>query len=185
MLLIILFMGIFQSDSRTETQKYETIKTQGDFEIRFYPPALLASVDMGGSYDETRNGSFRTLAGYIFGGNEEDMQISMTSPVRMSESEGTMSFVMPSKFTRESLPNPKTQKIRIHESEPAYVAVVRFGGWASDDKIAAMKQKLAAWLKEQGVGHTGKFEYLGYNPPFQIANRRNEVLVELDKPFEK
>jgi len=27
--------------------------------------------------------------------------------------------------------------------------------------------------------NTGNFEYLGYNPPYQMVNRRNEVIVEL------
>jgi hypothetical protein len=178
-LVILLVMGLFQSDSKTEIQKYQTIKSEKDFEVRFYPPALLASVDMSGSYDDSRNSSFGTLAGYIFGGNEENMQISMTAPVRMSESDGTMSFVMPSKFSTEKLPEPKNKRVKLHTSEPQYVAVVRFSGWANDRKIAEMKEKLREWLKSEGLNHTSKFEYLGYNPPYQLTNRRNEVLVPL------
>jgi hypothetical protein len=28
--------------------------------------------------------------------------------------------------------------------------------------------------------HKENFEYLGYNPPYQMINRKNEVLVELN-----
>lgn len=178
-LILLLFMGLFQSDSKTEIQKYQTIKSEKDFEVRYYPPAILASVDMAGSYDQSRNSSFGTLAGYIFGGNEENMQISMTAPVRMSEAEGTMSFVMPSRFTMETLPDPKSKRVKLHTSEPQYVAVVSFSGWANDRKISEMKEKLSEWLEIQGLNHNNKFEYLGYNPPYQLTNRRNEVLVPL------
>jgi hypothetical protein len=178
-LILLLFMGLFQSDSKTEIQKYQTIKSERDFEVRFYPPAILASVDMAGTYDDSRNSSFGTLAGYIFGGNEENMQISMTAPVRMSDADGTMSFVMPSKFTMETLPDPKSKRVKLHTSDPEYVAVVSFSGWANDRKISEMKEKLVEWLKSEGLNHNNKFEYLGYNPPYQLTNRRNEVLVPL------
>ncbi len=172
-------MGLFQSDSKTEIQKYQTIKTEKDFEVRYYPPSILASVDMSGTFDQSGNSSFGTLAGYIFGGNEENMQISMTAPVRMSESEGTMSFVMPSGFTMETLPDPKSRRVKLHTSEPQYVAVVSFSGWANDRKISEMKKRLSEWLAREGLNHNNKFEYLGYNPPYQLTNRRNEVLVPL------
>lgn len=172
-------MGLFQSDSKTEIQKYEVIKTLGEYEIRYYPPAILATVEMGGSYDASRNGSFGTLARYIFGGNEEKMQISMTAPVRVSEAEQTMSFVMPSRYTASQLPKPEDERVSLHTSDPQYVAVVRFSGWASDRKIEQMKERLAAWISGQGLRHNSRFEYLGYNPPYQLTNRRNEVLVPI------
>ena len=178
-MLTILMMGLFQSDTKTEHQKYEVITSQKEFEIRYYPPAILASVDMGGSYDQSRNSGFGTLAGYIFGGNEQNMQISMTAPVRITESERIMSFVMPSEYSIQELPKPKSSKVKLHTSEPQYVAVVRFGGWASDRKISEMKTRLSELIKQAGLKHNGKFEFLGYNPPYQLANRRNEVLVPL------
>jgi hypothetical protein len=38
---------------------------------------------------------------------------------------------------------------------------------------------LKANLKANGLSYTGKFSYLGYNPPYQVIGRRNEVVVEL------
>lgn len=179
-MVLILLLGLFPQENKTEIQKYEVIKSDDDFEIRYYPPAILASVEMGGSYDQSRNNSFSTLAGYIFGGNDQKMQISMTAPVRMSEKDGRMSFVMPSHFQMDDLPKPKNKQVAIHTSEPAYVASVRFGGWANEKKIAEMKNKLVKWLDVNGLKHTGKFEYLGYDAPFRIANRRNEVVVSIE-----
>jgi hypothetical protein len=179
-MVMILMMGLFQSENSTEIQKYEVIRSDNDFEIRYYPPAILASVEMGGTYDQSRNGSFGVLAGYIFGGNEEGMQISMTAPVRMSETDGMMSFVMPSHFQMGDLPKPNNKQVAIHSSEPAYIASIRFGGWANDKKIAEHKQKLVKWLDDNKLKHNGKFEYLGYDAPFRMTNRRNEVVVSLE-----
>lgn len=178
-LFIIITMGLFQSDNKTEIQKYEIIKTLGEYEIRHYPSAILATVEMGGTYDSSRNSSFGILARYIFGGNKEKMQISMTSPVRVSEAEQTMSFVMPSRYSSTLLPQPEDDRVRLHSTDPQYVAVVRFGGWASDRRIQQMKERLAGWVSEQGLIHNSRFEYLGYDPPFQLTNRRNELLVPL------
>ena len=42
------------------------------------------------------NGKFGILANYIFGGNQEEVQISMTSPVVYQlDSSSTFSFIMP------------------------------------------------------------------------------------------
>lgn len=179
-MVMILMMGLFQSENRTEIQKYEVIRSDNDFEIRYYPSAILASVEMGGTYEQSRNSSFSVLAGYIFGGNERGMQMSMTAPVRMSDKDGTMSFVMPSHLQLDDLPKPKNNQVVIHSSEPAYVASIRFGGWSNEKKIAEMKQKLVKWLDDNGLKHSGNFEYLGYDAPFRMTNRRNEVVVAIE-----
>jgi hypothetical protein len=34
-------------------------------------------------------------------------------------------------------------------------------------------------LEKHGLKHRGNFSYMGYNPPYEMLNRRNEVVVEL------
>ena len=47
------------------------------------------------------------LAGYIFGGNDKEEKIAMTSPVAMSLKDSTtMLFLVPKKYTRDNLPVP-------------------------------------------------------------------------------
>ena len=179
---IVLIIGIYtMTKAKTETQKYEVIYTKENFEIRFYPEAILASVEMNGSYDNSRNSGFQVLAGYIFGGNEDNQQIAMTSPVRMSGNEklNTMSFVLPSEMEFDKLPGPNDKRVLLHKSKPMYTASVRFSGYANESDIAKHREKLSEILKELNLQHTGSFEFLGYNSPFQPVNRRNEVQVEL------
>jgi hypothetical protein len=181
-IVIVLITGIYtMSKAKTETQKYEVIYTKENFEIRFYPEAILATVKMNGTYDNSRNSGFQVLAGYIFGGNKENQQIAMTSPVRMSGNEkmNTMSFVLPSEMEFDKLPEPKDKRVFLHKSKPMYTASVRFGGYASEADISKHKKELADALKELNLKHSNQFEYLGYNAPFEMVNRRNEVQVEL------
>lgn len=180
--LIVLITGIYtMTKAKTETQKYEVIYTKENFEIRFYPEAILATVQMNGSYDNSRNSGFRVLAGYIFGGNEENQQIAMTSPVRMSGNEklNTMSFVLPSEMEFGKLPKPIDKRVLLHKSKPMYTASLRFSGYANESDIAKHREKLSEILTQLNLQHTGNFEFLGYNSPFQPVNRRNEVQVEL------
>jgi len=181
-IVIILITGIYtMTKAKTETQKYEILYTKDNFEIRFYPEAILATVEMNGSFDNSRNSGFQVLAGYIFGGNQENSQIAMTSPVRMSGNENinTMSFVLPSEMEYEKLPVPNDQRVKLHLSKPMYTASVRFGGYASEQEISTNKTKLAEILKQLNLNHNNQVEYLGYNAPFEMVNRRNEVQVEL------
>ncbi len=128
-ILVLVFMVIIGmskiAGTKTETQKYETVYKKGSFEIHYYPEAILASVNMEDTYDNSINSGFRILAGYIFGGNQENEKIAMTSPVRMSNNEtnSTMSFVLPSKMEFDKLPTPINEKIVLHQPKPVYAAV--------------------------------------------------------------
>ena len=183
LVILLIFGGMVTtySSEKTSRQPFRSILKEDKFEIRYYPEAIMASVKMNGTYDESKNSGFRALAGYIFGGNSQNMKISMTSPVRMNDdgTSSTMSFVMPSGLTFENLPKPKNPDVIIHKSQPVYAAVLKFGGYASDRIISSMNNKLKTILEEKGLPHSGKFEFLGYNPPFQVVNRQNEVFVEL------
>ncbi|MBL7871741.1 MAG: heme-binding protein [Cyclobacteriaceae bacterium] len=68
----------------------------------------------------------------------------MTAPVRINfeAAKSEMSFVMPEGYTRENLPAPLSNEIQLHETAAEYVAVLRFSGYASDDKIVEKKKQL-------------------------------------------
>ena len=91
-----------------------------------------------------------------------------------------MAFVMPSHFKKDELPNPNNTDIVIETAEPEYVAVVQFGGFADTKSIDRHMVILENALKEQGLTYYGHFRFLGYNPPFQLFGRRNEVIIALD-----
>lgn len=186
LLILILFvsgMKIFSRENRTEQQSFQVLKKFDGFEIRYYPKALLATVYSNAeTYRELSGQGFNTLAGYIFGGNQNNEKIAMTAPVHMDIEKGksSMSFVMPGQYKLEELPSPNNPSVKVSESPEDYVAVIRFGGWTNDQKIKEYSKALDKLLRENNITHKGNFRYLGYNPPFQVNNRRNEIIVSVE-----
>jgi hypothetical protein len=184
LLLTILIQSFtIMSTNKTEEQKYSLVSKYKDFEIRFYPSATIATINSDAkTYRDLSGPGFRKLAGYIFGGNVANTKISMTAPVQMdiNDSVSTMSFVMPSAYTKENLPKPNDPNVRIKNTADEYVAVIRFGGYASDKDLKFYSEKLQNLLKENSIISFGNYRFLGYNPPFQFIGRKNEIIVSVE-----
>ena len=182
--IVIIFQSFtLMSANKTEEQKYTVIRKDKDFEIRFYPSATVATINSDAkTYKELSGPGFRKLAGYIFGGNESNTSISMTSPVHMdiNDSGSSMSFVMPSSFNEENLPKPNDPNVHIQKTADEYVAVIQFGGFASDKDMVFYTGKLRDILTEKGITSYGNARFLGYNPPFQLIDRRNEIVISVN-----
>ena len=97
----------------------------------------------------------------------------------VNDSVSTMSFVMPSAYNESNLPKPNDPNVIIKRTSEEYVAVLTFGGFASDDELKTYSEKLKNLLKEKGLAAYGHYRYLGYNPPYQLFNRRNEIIVSI------
>ena len=169
--------------NKTEEQKYFVVRKYDDFELRFYPSATIAIINSNAkTYRDLSGPGFQKLAGYIFGGNEANKKISMTTPVQMdiNDSVSTMSFVMPSAYNKENLPKPNDPGVHIINTSDEYVAVTRFSGYASDKDLKFYSEKLQNLLKENGINPIGNYRFLGYNAPFQFIGRRNEIIVTVD-----
>jgi len=179
--LIIISQSNFTM-AKTETQPYRIIKSEMDYEIRLYAASTMATISMEArTYKELSSPGFRKLASYIFGGNQANEKIAMTSPVHMdiNDSLSSMSFVMPANYTKDNLPKPNDSSITITNTPEAYVAAIRFGGYADDDEIKKYASKLEGALKANGIEYYGNFRFLGYNAPFQFWARKNEVIVSV------
>jgi hypothetical protein len=179
---------IFQSfiavnSVKTEKQKYRTVLKDDVLEIRYYPAATMATIySSATNYKSVASSGFGKLARFIFGGNNENQNIAMTAPVRMNMSEkgAEMSFVMPSKYNQNNLPKPNDEGIHIHESAPQYVAVISFGGYANDEKINLHKDKILQILKQRNIKVIGDYTFLGYNAPYQMIGRTNEIAIPIE-----
>jgi hypothetical protein len=187
-----------------EEPKYEILKKSESLEIRSYSPYLVADVDVKGEHRDAMNKGFRILAGYIFGGNNgdnsipmtapvlssqkseasgpESITIPMTAPVLQSESGGlhTISFVMPSTYTLETLPQPKTPAIRFREVPNRTVAVLSFNGFASEVSVSEKKREFAEALAAKELKPISEVQLAQYDPPWSPPwMRRNELIVEI------
>jgi hypothetical protein len=168
-----------------ETPSYDVVGEMDGVEVRLYPRLILATVmgDSGGN-------PFRLLFQYISGGNSGGSKISMTAPVLTPEriemtapviSEGySMSFVVPSKYTMETVPTPNDERIRIQEVPERKLAVVRFRGWARKGSVEKHKARLISVLQENGVETVGEPFLMRYNSPWTPGfMRRNELGIEI------
>jgi hypothetical protein len=182
-ILILITMSASTARGQTEQRKYEVVKKFPEFEIRHYPEAVLASVYTNArSYRELSSPGFNTLARYIFGGNAENQKIAMTAPVQMDISElgSSMSFVMPSEYNMNSLPQPNNSEVKLETTPSEFIAAIEFGGYANDDRILEESKKLRKLLDENNISYTGNFRFLGYNSPYRVFGRRNEIVVRVD-----
>jgi hypothetical protein len=87
--------------------------------------------------------------------------------------------MVPKKYNKDMLPKPTQSGIEFKEEPAKIVAAIGFRGWANDIKIEKYKQLLKAALDAEGINYTNKFYFLGYNAPYEVFNRKNEVIVEL------
>ena len=171
----------FQSD-KIETPKYTVLKKYDEFEIRQYDTMIIAQTILpSSSYDASSSMGFRRVASYIFGGNDKNESISMTAPVFMEMGDNTkMAFVMPKNYKLEALPKPDSEEVQLIVIEPKKYAVIKFSGYASDEKIKEKSQELQNLISREKLTKVGTFQYLGYNPPWKVIGRKNEIAVEIN-----
>ena len=181
-----------------EQPAYQTVASDGDFEVRSYGPSIVAEIAVRGSRRDAANRAFSPLANYIFAKERSGDSISMTAPVTQSprepiamtapvtqsrvttDGEWTVRFVMPAQYALDSLPEPKNRNITLSEVRGAQRAVVRFSGVASDALIAEKESKLRSWIRSRGLKAEGVPTYAYYNAPFTPGfMRRNEIMFDL------
>jgi SOUL heme-binding protein len=173
----------------TEEPPHTVVVSDGDFEIRDYPPLTIAEVTVRANRNDAAYAGFRKLAGYIFGGNADKQKIAMTAPVIEARGAGgggeaeegwTIRFVMPQGSTIAKLPKPNDPAIRMRETTATRYAALRYSGLAGDATVEAKTQELNAILKRRGLEPAGPPLLAFYDPPWTLwFMRRNEILTPL------
>ena len=166
-----------------ETPNYEVIQKLGEVEIRKYPTLFLATAK--GEAD-----LFGLLFNYISGANKGSSKISMTAPVITPEKiamtspvftdADSMSFIVPSMYTRETVPEPTDPHITITEQPSKTLAVIRFSGWGRSRTVEEKTQLLLETLRKNNIERKGEVTLMRYDPPYTPwFLRRNEVAIEV------
>ncbi|PTQ12315.1 SOUL heme-binding protein [Sphingomonas oleivorans] len=166
----------------TESPNFETIETDGAFEIRDYPAMLVAETVQGGSRDRALGTGFGLLADYAFAETRGGEEVAMTVPVfaaPLESGDWRIRFAIPMGWTRETLPEPGPD-VTIVEVPPRRMAAIRFGGRADDKTLAAKERELRDWLAKTGRTPVGRAEHALYNSPVMPGPlRHNEVHIAL------
>ena len=179
---LVFQLVVSMTTSDIETPKYKVLKKYPRFELRQYESMMLATTNLGiASYDDKASEGFRTIASYIFGKNKSNEKIAMTAPVIYhADSISTLSFVVPRSKTEESMPVPIDSNLTFVVQAPKLLAVLDFGGFINNEKLAARMAELKKAVLKEGFQIKGQGYYFGYNPPWQLIGRKNEVAFELE-----
>lgn len=179
------------SVSAAEEPAHKVVMSDGNFEIRDYPPLTIAEVTVRAPRSDAGNAGFRKLAGYIFGGNEGGRKFEMTAPVIEARAEGgdakgrdreawTIRFVMPAGATLSAMPKPNDPDIRMVENPAARYAVMRYSGYADDSSTETATRDLESTLAKRGLRAAGPPLIAQYNPPWIPGfMRRNEIMIPI------
>jgi len=155
-----------------------------------------------GNMREASSKGFRLIADFIFGNNTvqsgKSEKISMTAPVSVEPQSEKISmtspvgvhhaskgwkvyFVMPSQYTLETLPKPKSPLVSIKQRSSQKFAVIRFSGLVDEEKMEKKVAELKQWTDNKKLKVLGNPELARYNPPWTLPFlRRNEVMLEVE-----
>ena len=197
---LILIVGVLAGPVMSDVEKpdYKVIQSEQNIEIRQYEPMIIAEVEVDGKREDAIGDGFRLLADYIFGNNTVQQVISMTAPVQQKENQKIamtapvqqqstgkswrMSFVMPSKYSMDSLPVPNNNRVRLKEILTKKFVVIEFSGTNSNENVTKHENQLMNYIEANQIKINGSPKYAFYNAPWTLPFlRRNEVMIEINQ----
>jgi SOUL heme-binding protein len=186
----------------TEQQAYEVLEQGDGFELRHYPPHLVAEVATDGSFEDAGNRAFRSLFRYITGNNRSRESVAMTAPVVQEatvpekvamtapvvQAEGedggfVVAFVLPAAMTLETAPVPADPDVQVRAVPERLAAAVRYSGRWSQASYERHLSELLDAVTAAGLTPTGAPRFARFDPPFKPwFLRRNEVVQDVVGP---
>lgn len=181
-----------------EEPTYQTLEQENKFEVRQYSDVLVAQSTSAGNYKESSGQNFERLAGYIFGKNKANEKMDMTTPVlqeqqsekmkmttpvfqQQANTNWTMTFVLPSKYTLETVPRPLDENVIVKVLPKVKVATLQFNGRMNENNIFNHTQMLEDWLKQKGFNASANPYSAAYDPPWTLPLlRRNEIHIPIE-----
>ncbi len=182
-----------------EKAKYQVLESTENFELRQYAPRIVAETIVEGKFEEVGNDGFRVLYDYINGNNAKKESISMTAPVTQSAGSEKIAmtapvnqemigenwritFLMPSDYTLETLPQPLDKRIKLKQEAGSLMAAIRYSGTWSQKRYEEKKALLQLEMDKRGLRPIGEPVWARYDPPFMPwFLRRNEVLIPVEQ----
>ena len=186
--------------SRVEQPDYKVTMSDGAIELRAYGQMIAAEAEVKGERKAAINEGFGLIAGYIFGANTARSKIAMTAPVEQQSAQKTsekiamtapvtqqgeagvwtVRFIMPSKWTIDTLPVPNDARVALKPIPARRLLVIRFSGSAGDSLIAEKTEELRRAAAAKKLTTTGEPTFAFYNPPWTLPFlRRNEIMLEV------
>ena len=177
-----------------ETPTFE-VTLSGEFaELRRYSPMIVAEARViADDIDDAGSLGFMPLANYIFGNNSPGEKIESTAPVAsdpVMDHEGlkggdgdkiamtapvttapdqdgqyTVRFMMPSKWTMETLPAPIDKRVTLTNVPERFMVVSGFTGPKLKTSIDATKKVISDFVESNSLSPVGDYLLAGYSAP--------------------
>lgn len=194
---VVIIIGAMDAMA-IEEATYNVSKRDDKFEIRDYAPHILAETVMEGDLEQAGNKAFSRLFRYISGDNRSRDKVAMTAPVSQEpigekikmtapvgqqrvQEKWAVSFMMPSSYTLETLPEPEDPQVTLRQVSARRMAAVRYSGFWSEKNYLRYRMELESWIHDRGLTIVGDPVWARYNPPFTPwFLRRNEILIPVD-----
>lgn len=176
-----------------QNPKFTSAEKQGeDYETRTYQATKWVSTSLTATeWDAAMSTGFRRLFKYIQGTNQNKAKVEMTAPVSCyvepgagptCESKFTVSFYIPEEH-QATPPEPSDPDVFIEERKEFTAYVRTHGGFSNEQMKRDELLKLLESLKRDGAEFVDQpFYVAGYDSPFKLTNRRNEVWILKKKP---
>jgi len=161
-------------------------------EIRTYETAMWTStIVMNTDLQEAENIGFNRDFDYIDGENADNASIPMTAPVLTYVNPGqgpncqtnfTVSFYVPYAYQapHKPPPQPTESTVFLNTYPKMTVGVLSFDGFGDQDVVIAKAAQLSNLLSQTDLKYdTINWFCAGYDPPFRITDRHNEVWIQI------
>jgi len=179
---------------RADCPRYRLMREYRGYELRCYPPQSWVTTKNDVLDSKDFGGMFKRLIAYIKGKNSRKQRLPMKKPVGVTmkynitdhKTKSMMSFFLgeseccPRCDCHHGPPKPLDPKVFLMRT-PLFCAYVRsFDGWVMSRSWSYYKQ---LWYLSKDLERDGKDTYYtkglsgfaGYNPPWELFNRHNEV----------
>jgi hypothetical protein len=193
-----------------EQLAYQVVDYYSGFEVRRYPRHLVAETQASGPFEQVSKEALQVLSAYLSGNNrrpaaleiaapaatppqeepdkERGEKIEMVGPVTQvpaADSAGkyTFAFVLPAKYTLDTLPQPLDPRVTIREVPERLVAARRFSEKWSEAACRRNERSLLIGVETARLQPVGTPFYARYNTPMGLwFMRRSEAMVEVAQP---
>lgn len=211
-IVISVVGGAAMAADEIEGPTFDVTLTGEAAELRHYAPMIVAEVRVAAEdTDAAASIGFMPLANYIFGDNRPGEKIEMTAPVTTAPvtDRGTLRggqgekismtapvttapfddgvyavrFMMPSKWTMDTLPAPTDDRVALFKLPERYVVVAGFTGPKAQASIDAAERAIDEFIAANGLSPASPFTLAGYSAPsVPDAQKKWEVHREVEAP---
>merc|ERR1711976_68957 len=138
---------------------------------------------LGMDHKQAVSTGFGRLFKYITGTNEGGVKVPMTAPVTTKvehgagpncESTFTVSFLLGKDF-QQAPPTPTDTTVFTQTLPPFTCYARQFGGFTDNETWLSNAKELGESVPKEPEFHTDFYFTAGYDSPFKLFNRRNEV----------